>query len=248
MIWTDAANEILKKEGKSLNYKDLTQKILKAKLVETQSKTPHITLHASIGLENKAREESGLPIRFILEKGEVSLTEWSRAASQVSFVQQTKRVRDSSKAELLKRLRELSGDKFESYIEALLVKMGYQNVELRGGPSDEGIDLLCQMSQGINQVKTGVQAKCKQAHKRVGPKDVRLLRDVLPKFQCSQGVLITTSSFTNDAKEAANEQGRLPIILIDSDKLAELAIEHEVGVKAQQLKTYFVDSEFELFK
>src|SRR5215471_9997389 len=74
--------------------------------------------------------------------------------------------------------------------------MGYQNVEIKGGPGDEGIDLLCEMSQGINQVKTAVQAKCKLSQNKVGPKDIRLLRDVLPKFKCSQGVLITTSSFT----------------------------------------------------
>ena len=125
--------------------------------------------------------------------------------------------------------------------------MGYENVELRGGPSDEGINLLCEMSQGINQIKTAVQAKCKQPNKKVGPKDVRLLRDVLPKFRCSQGVLVTTSGFTKQARDAANEQGRLPIILIDSNKLAELAIEHEVGVRSEQIKVYSFDDNFDLF-
>ena len=97
-------------------------------------------------------------------------------------------------------------------------------------------------------MRTAVQAKCKGPGKRVGPKDVRLLRDVLPKFRCSQGVLITTSKFTTDAKDAANEENRLPIILIDGDKLAELALEHEVGIRSQSVKTYSIDSDFELFK
>jgi restriction system protein len=107
--------------------------------------------------------------------------------------------------------------------------------------------LLCEMSQGINQVKTAVQAKCKQSQNKVSVKDVRLLRDVLPKFSCSQGVLITTSGFTKEAEGAATEEGRLPIILIDGDRLAELALEHEVGVKAIQLKAYVLDDDFELW-
>lgn len=34
------------------------------------------------------------------------------------------------KMELLRKLRQLSGEEFEGYIEVLLVKMGYQNVEV----------------------------------------------------------------------------------------------------------------------
>lgn len=248
MTWTDAAEEILKEIKKSLNYKDLSQEILNKKLLKTQSQTPHITLHASIYLENKARSEKGIPLRFSLEKGDVALVKWRTGVAEATLVHQAKKQRDTAKNDLLKKLRELSGEKFESYLEALLTKMGYIDVTLRGGTGDEGIDLLCLMSQGINQVKTAVQAKCKKMNNKIGPKDVRLLRDILPKFQCSQGVLITTSSFTREAKEAANEQGRLPIILIDADRLAELALEHEVGLKSQAVKSYFLDPYFELFE
>jgi restriction endonuclease Mrr len=248
MTWNDAAERILQNKGKSINYKTLAQEIIKAKMVETESKTPHITLHASIMLENKSREDRGIPLRFSVERGEIGLTAWRQPDSQTTFLQQATKLRNTAKTDLLKKLTQLSGDKFESFLEALLVKMGYEDVELRGGPHDEGIDLLCQMAQGINQVKTAVQAKCKQATRKVGPKDVRLLRDVLPKFQCSQGVLITTTKFTREATEAANEEGRLPIILIDGDKLSELALEHEVSVKAHLVKTYSLDKEFELFQ
>jgi hypothetical protein len=248
MTWNDAAEQVLKKAGKPTDYKALATQILKDKLVQSESKTPHITLYASIALEGKAREERGIPLRFFIDKGEVGLLEWGRTGSDVQILNQAEKLRKDAKSDLLKRLERLPGPKFESFVEALLVKMGYEDVEVRGGSADEGIDLLCQMSQGINSVKTAVQAKCKQANKRVGPKDVRLLRDVLPKFQCSQGVLITTTKFNDDAAAAANEEGRLPIILIDGDKLAELCIEHEVGVKSHQFKTYSLDSDFELFK
>jgi restriction system protein len=144
--------------------------------------------------------------------------------------------------------RSVSGREFESYIEALLTNMGYERVEVRGGPTDEGIDLLCEMSQGINQVKTGVQAKCKQPHNKIGPNAVRLLRDVLPKFKCSQGVLITTSDFTAEAKAAASEEGRPPIILINGEKLVELSVKSEVGIKSRLVRAIAIDEEFPLFR
>ena len=248
LTWNDAAESILEKEMKPLKYTELASKILKAKLLESKSKTPSITLHASISLENQSRRETGKRPRFNIAHGEISLTQWETTAVQDAFSAQVERLNTLVKREVLQKLRALSGDKFESFLEALLTRMEYENVEVRGGPTDEGIDLFCEMSEGINQVKTAVQAKCKLPQNKVGPKDVRLLRDVLPKFGCSQGVLITTSDFTPEAKSAASEQGRLPIILIDGDRLATLAIANEIGVKGRDFRVHFVDNEFPLFK
>jgi len=247
MTWNDAAEHILENQNTPLRYTDLANKILQAKLVDTASKTPSITLHASITIENQNREARGIRPRFVIVRGEVSLLAWETTHAQESFAKKLDENTGAVRDELLRRLRNLTGEEFESFIEALLIKMEYENIETRGGPSDEGIDLLCEMSQGINQVKTAVQAKCKQPQNRVGPNDVRLLRDVLPKFKCSQGVLITTSDFTKEAREAATEEGRQPIILIDGKKLVELSIEHEIGVKARSFKQYFIDEDFELF-
>jgi restriction system protein len=248
MTWNDAAEKVLSEEKKPLHYKELTDKILERKLVETEGKTPHLTLYASISVENKSRQEKGRAPRFTIEKGEVSLVPPAASTARANLLKQIHSERENVKSDLLKKLRQLSGGEFESYLETLLIKLGYENVELRGGSTDEGIDLFCEMSQGINQVKTGVQAKCKQAQREVGPKDVRLLRDVLPKFKCSQGVLITTSKFNHDAYEAATEEGRQPIILIDGDKLADLALEHEVGVKTQKITIHLLDDQFDLLK
>lgn len=186
--------------------------------------------------------------RFTIAHGEVSLIEWRTSAIQERFLSSVRSTNRLVKRDLLRRLLQLPGSKFESFIEALLINMEYEQVEVRGGPTDEGVDILCEMSQGINQVKTGVQAKCKQPHNKIGPKDVRLLRDVLPKFKCSQGVLITTSDFTPEAKAAASEEGRPPIILIDGNRLVDLAIEGEAGVKSRFVRAYSIDEEFPLFK
>jgi restriction endonuclease Mrr len=247
MSWNDAVEKILSREGKPIHYRQLAKKILDERLFETKGKTPETAMYVSISVENKHREEKGSAPRFHVERGIIGLAFWATSSSKTKTLKQLERERVHVKLDLLRRLRQLNGPEFESYLETFLLKLGCQAVELRGGPTDEGIDLICEMSQGINQVKTAVQAKCKQPRNKVGPKDVRLLRDVLPKFGCSQGVLITTSSFNTQAHAAATEANRLPIILIDGERLTELALQHEVGVTSQSMKMYAIDEEFELF-
>jgi restriction endonuclease Mrr len=142
MTWNDAAEKVLDSEKKPVHYKALAKKIIEGKLVETKGKTPHNTLYVSISVENKSRQEKGKAPRFFIERGEVGLAAWARSAAKAKLIKQVQSERERVKTEVLKRLRQLSGTDFESYLETLLVKLGYEGVELRGGPSDEGIDLF----------------------------------------------------------------------------------------------------------
>jgi len=150
LTWNDAAVSILRKEKKPLKYSDLAGRILKGKLVRSKSKNPGITLYASISLENQARERTGRRPRFTIAHGEVSLIEWRTSAIQERFLSSVRSTNRLVKRDLLRRLLQLPGSKFESFIEALLINMEYEQVEVRGGPTDEGVDILCEMSQGIN--------------------------------------------------------------------------------------------------
>jgi restriction system protein len=50
----------------------------------------------------------------------------------------------------------------------------------------------------------------------------------------TKGVLITTSSFTQQAEQAARTIPSLRIVLIDGDRLADLMIRHNVGVRTER--------------
>lgn len=248
MKWSDAAETVLRTENRPLHYTLLARKIIQQKLADTKGRVRSVACYAAISSDDKWRQTKGKSPRFIIRRGIVKLAEWKRSKPKSDIFRHAQADREKIKKDLLTRLCRLAGNEFEKYLEELLVRMGYDNVDLRAGPRDEGIDLFCEMKQGINEVKTAVQAKCKQPHKKIGPKDVRYLRDVLSKFKCSQGVFITTSSFTPEAQAAAGEQGKLPIILIDGDMLAELALEHELGVNSQVIKTYAIDENFAPFR
>ena len=53
----------------------------------------------------------------------------------------------------------------------------------------------------------------------------------------AKGVFITTSRFTREAIEYAKTVPQIKIVLIDGQQLAELMIDHDIGVSPQETYT-----------
>lgn len=132
--------------------------------------------------------------------------------------------------DLLERVKNCSPEFFERLVLELLVRMGYggsvrEAAQRVGRTGDGGIDGI------IKEDKLGLDVLCVQAKRwqsSVGVDVVRQFAGSLLDRKARKGVLITTSSFTSDAREYAERVGN--IVLIDGEKLAELMIEHDVGV------------------
>lgn len=152
---------------------------------------------------------------------------------------------DQLSEELLERVKNSSADFFEKLVLDLLVAMGYGGsvkdaAEKVGRTGDGGIDGI------IKQDKLGLDVICVQAKKwqnQVGVSVVREFVGSLLDRKAKKGVLITTSSFSNEAKEYAARVGNA--VLIDGRKLAELMIEHGVGVtETARYVLYRIDSDY----
>jgi restriction system protein len=135
------------------------------------------------------------------------------------------------KQELLENIKSASPDFFEDLVVDLLVKMGYggsrsdagQSV---GGIGDEGIDGI------IKEDKLGLDAiyiQAKRWESTVGRPEVQKFAGALQGQRAKKGILITTSTFTKEAVQYASSI-ESKIVLIDGEKLAQLMIEHNVGV------------------
>ena len=133
--------------------------------------------------------------------------------------------------ELLSKIKESSPSFFEMLVIDLLVKMGYGGSrkdagQAVGGVGDEGIDGI------IKEDKLGLDAIYIQAKKwenNISRPEVQKFAGALQGKRAKKGIYITTSAFSKDAQEYAyNIDSK--IILIDGEKLAELMIEHNVGV------------------
>ena len=141
------------------------------------------------------------------------------------------------KAELLQRVLAQSPAFFERAIVDLLVAMGYggshEGAALSLGRSgDGGVDgVIDEDRLGLDRIY--VQAKRYAPHVGVGRPDVQGFVGSLVGFGATKGVFVTTSSFSAPAIDFVRH---LPqrVILIDGARLADLMIEHGVGVRVSR--------------
>jgi len=134
--------------------------------------------------------------------------------------------------ELLERIMGCSPEFFESLVVDLLVAMGYGGSRKDAGQavgksSDGGIDGI------IKEDKLGLDAVYIQAKRwqtTVGSPTVREFAGSLMGQNARKGVLITTSQFSNEAKNYVCSVPQTKIVLIDGGQLAQLMIDHDIGV------------------
>lgn len=142
------------------------------------------------------------------------------------------------KADLLQRILTQSPAFFERVIVELLVAMGYggshENAARQLGRSgDGGVDgLIDEDRLGLDRIH--VQAKRYAPHVSVGRPEVQGFVGSLVGFGANKGVFVTTSTFGTVAKQYVQH---LPqrVILIDGERLAELMVEHGVGVRVSRV-------------
>ena len=146
-------------------------------------------------------------------------------------------VRDS----LRRQLQDMDPFAFEHLIKRLLEEMGYQNVEVTARASDGGVDVVADIEIGITSVREVVQAK---RHRRaIQRKDLDALRGSLYRFNAVRGTIVTTSRFSRGTQDAAFATGAAPITLVDGEKLVDLIIEHDIGVRKRTIQLLEVDSD-----
>jgi restriction system protein len=132
---------------------------------------------------------------------------------------------------LLARVLEGTPTFFEKLIVDLLMAMGYGGSrtdagEQLGGTGDGGVDGVIREDQlGFDRIY--LQAKRYQP----GNTAVQAFIGAFVGKGAQKGVLITTSSFSKAAINAANQSGHLRLVLIDGDELTTLLVRFNVGVR-----------------
>ena len=141
-------------------------------------------------------------------------------------------LRQALAQELLERIKNNPPKFFEALVVDLLVAMGYGGSHKDAGQAvgqvgDGGIDGI------IKEDKLGLDAIYLQAKRwegTVGGPIVQGFVGALIGKKARKGVFITTSTFSQQAISYANGIENLKIILIDGEQLAQLMIDHDVGV------------------
>lgn len=147
------------------------------------------------------------------------------------------------KEQLLDALMAMAPDAFERLAKRLLREADFDSVKVTGQSGDGGIDGLGVYRLGL--VTFPVFFQCKRYKGSVRPSAVRDFRGAMAG-RGDKGLLITTGTFTPDAKKEATRDGAPPIDLIDGDRLCELLKRYDLGVQTvtRQVEDVTVDSLF----
>jgi restriction system protein len=144
------------------------------------------------------------------------------------------------KTELLDVVRSLPPSGFERLCQRLLRESGFQQVVVTGRSGDGGIDGV-----GILRVNPfvtfNVLFQCKKYQGSVTPSQVRDFRGAM-MGRADKGIMITTGSFTVDAKKEARRDGVPPIELVAGEDLVALFENLELGLRPR--KTFEIDPGF----
>jgi len=132
------------------------------------------------------------------------------------------------KEQLLDQLMAMRPDGFERLASRLLREADFDSVNVTGKSGDGGIDGLGVYRLGL--VSFPVFFQCKRYRGSVGPGAVRDFRGAMAG-RGDKGLLITTGSFSGDAKKEATRDGAPPIDLIDGDRLCDLLKRYDLGVR-----------------
>lgn len=143
-------------------------------------------------------------------------------------------IRKTLAQDILSKIKLCSSSFFERLVVELLVKMGYGGSRTDAGKAigksgDEGIDGI------IKEDKLGLDIIYIQAKKWeniVGRPEIQKFVGALAGQGAKKGIFITTSRFTNEAKDYI-PRNETKIVLIDGEQLASFLIDYNLGVSSQ---------------
>jgi restriction system protein len=184
--------------------------------------------------ERRPASSDDAPVRPASAEVEATQTPEERLESSFQELQ------NSLASEVLDAVKRTSPEFFERLVVKLLVAMGYGGSiqdagKAVGRAGDEGVDgIIKEDKLGLDVVY--IQAK-KWGETVVGRPVVQAFAGSLEGHRAQKGVMITTSTFSRDARDFVQRIEK-KIVLIDGSQLAGLMIEHDVGVAVT--RTYSV--------
>jgi restriction system protein len=150
-------------------------------------------------------------------------------------------VEESWKDKLLAALLTMPPDGFERLCQRILRESGFTKVEVTGRTGDGGIDGTGVLR--LNLLSFHVLFQSKRFKGSVGAPIVRDFRGAMVG-RADKGLILTTGTFTPEARREATRDGAPAIDLVDGDALSELIKHLKIGVTIRLVEDVEVVAEY----
>ena len=144
--------------------------------------------------------------------------------------------------EIIEELQNIAPSSFERLCQRLLRELGFQNVEVTGQSNDGGIDGKGMLRLG-GVLSFHVIFQAKRYKGSVSPSVVRDFRGAMVA-RADKGLIITTGTFTREAKREAQRDGAPPIDLMDGNDLSEKLKELRLGIDIELVEKVNIKKEW----
>ena len=142
--------------------------------------------------------------------------------------------------QLLDCLLKMKPAAFERLCQRILKDSGFIKVEVTGRNGDGGIDGIGVLR--LNLLSFHVLFQCKRWKGSVGASAIRDFRGAMVG-RTDKGLVMTTGTFTTDARKEATRDGAPAIDLVDGASLCELLKNLKIGVSIRQVEHVVVEQD-----
>lgn len=185
--------------------------------------------------------DSGEVRRFLQDRHKQRQPKQGRRSREADEVDPTEGTPEQTWREHLQAtLLALPADKFERLCQRMLRESGFVQVEVTGRSGDGGIDGTGRVTLG-GLLSFPILFQCKRYQGSVGAGIIRDFRGAMIG-RTDRGIVITTGTFTRDARYEATRDGAPPIDLVDGDQLLDKLKELGLGVRVQMVEDITVDA------
>jgi len=146
--------------------------------------------------------------------------------------------------QLLQKVQSIDPSAFERLCQRLLRESGFTRVEVSGKSGDGGIDGVGVLR--VNLISFQVLFQCKRWKGSVGSEVVRNFRGAM-QGRADKGLVITTGTFTADARREATRDGAPAIDLIDGEALCGLMKDLGLGLNVKEIRVEEVSLDEDFF-
>ncbi|SCZ08908.1 restriction endonuclease [Microvirga guangxiensis] len=142
---------------------------------------------------------------------------------------------------LLETVQSIPPDAFERLCQRILRESGFTRVDITGKSGDGGIDGIGVLRMHL--VSFHVLFQCKRWKGSVGSNVVRDFRGAMVG-RADKGLIITTGTFTSEARREAARDGAPAIDLVDGESLCALLKDLKLGVKVRLVEEVEIEEAF----